>query len=77
MIRTKFRDKLKDYLKNLGVETLIHYPIVPHKQTALYNYNDLKLPITELIHNQVLSLPCNPWLSKEDQDFIIKVCNDF
>ena len=77
VIRTKFRDKLKDYLQDLGVETLIHYPIAPHKQSALYQYNDLKLPITELIHNQVLSLPCNPWLEEEDQDFIIKACNDF
>tara|TARA_S200000501_G_scaffold251853_1_gene235999 strand:- start:122 stop:1225 length:1104 start_codon:yes stop_codon:yes gene_type:complete len=77
VIRTKFRDKLKDHLKNAGIETLIHYPIPPHKQPALYKYNHLKLPITELIHDEILSLPCNPWLSLEDQDLIIKTCNDF
>lgn len=77
VIRTKFRDKLKHHLKNAGIETLIHYPIPPHKQPALYKYNHLKLPITELIHDEILSLPCNPWLSLEDQDLIIKTCNDF
>tara|TARA_B100001250_G_scaffold411040_1_gene438755 strand:+ start:1818 stop:2921 length:1104 start_codon:yes stop_codon:yes gene_type:complete len=77
VIRTKYRDKLKESLINAGIETLIHYPIPPHKQPALYQYNHLKLPITELIHNQILSLPCSPWLSIEDQELIIKVCNNF
>ena len=77
IIRTKNREKLIKTLTNHGVETLIHYPVPPHKQAALKEYERKKLPITELIHQQVLSLPCNPWLSIEKQNIIIDECNKF
>ena len=57
VIRTKTRDELQSYLANNGIQTIIHYPIPPHKQKAYSNWQDLSLPISEKIHSEVLSLP--------------------
>ncbi len=66
-----------DYLKKEGVEASIHYPIAPHKQKALQQYNNLKLPITEHIHKHCVSLPISPVLSLNDATNIVNVINDF
>lgn len=63
VIMSKRRDELKEYLYKNGVETLIHYPIPIYKQLAYKEWNNLSLPITERIHNEVLSLPMHPLLS--------------
>ena len=74
------RDELQAYLKENGVETLIHYPIPPHKQEcyakAPWNVN-LQLPITEQIAAQELSLPIGPAIKPEDVAYIIDVINRF
>jgi dTDP-4-amino-4,6-dideoxygalactose transaminase len=57
VIRTPQRDKLQKYLTENGIQTLIHYPIPPHQQMAYKDWNDLSFPITEKIHEEVLSLP--------------------
>ena len=57
------REKLQQHLSENGVETLIHYPIPPHKQEALKEFNKHEYPITEHIHREELSLPCNPTMS--------------
>ena len=77
VVRTNFREKLKSYLHKKGIGTMIHYPIPPHKQKIFSKYRNMNLPITEQIHNQVLSLPCHPWLKDEEQDIIIEHCNNF
>lgn len=77
VIRTYNRDKLISYLNDNGVQTLIHYPIPPHKQIAYKEFNQLPLPITEKIHNEVLSLPFSPTQSVEDTEKIIKLLNEF
>ena len=77
VIRAKKRDELQQYLTNYGVQTLIHYPIPPHKQQAYQEWNSLTFPITEQIHNEVLSLPISPVMKKEDVEKIIKVLNKF
>ena len=61
VIRTKHRDKLQEFLFKNGVQTLIHYPIPPHKQKAYRQYNKLYFSITEQIHKEVLSLPVSPF----------------
>ena len=66
VIRTKQRDDLQSFLLKRGIQTLIHYPIPPHKQEAFTNLRKLSLPITEKIHKEVLSLPMSPILGKED-----------
>ena len=78
VIRTENRDDLQDYLKNKGVETVIHYPIPPHQQKALQAYNHLSLPITEKIHREVLSLPMSSVLLTNDEiSHIISTLNNY
>jgi dTDP-4-amino-4,6-dideoxygalactose transaminase len=77
VIRCKKRDELKDYLFKNGVETVIHYPIAPHKQKAFQEWNKLHFPVTEQIHNQVLSLPIGSHLEKEEIQTIIDLINKF
>lgn len=71
------RDKLQNYLYSLGISTLIHYPTPPHKQQAYKELNHLSLPITEQLCQTELSLPLNPALTTEQQDYIIKALNNF
>ena len=77
VIRCEKRDKLKEYLFQNGVETVIHYPIPPHKQKAFKELNHLTYPITEKIHNEVLSLPIGSHLTKENLKYIITKINNF
>lgn len=77
VIRTKNRDKLQNYLLEKGIETLIHYPVAPHKQKAFASWNHWSFPITEKIHDEVLSLPMSSVLSEEEVSKIIDVLNLF
>ena len=77
VIRCKQRDALQKYLADNGVQTLIHYPIPPHKQQAYKEWNDLSYPISEQIHAEVLSLPIGPTISMSDVDKIIQLCNAY
>lgn len=76
-ILTKHRSLLFEYLKNQQVETIIHYPIPPHKQKAYQEFVELKLPITERIHSEEISLPICPYLLEEEVDYVIEVMNRF
>jgi dTDP-4-amino-4,6-dideoxygalactose transaminase len=71
------RDELQKFLENKGIQTLIHYPIPPHKQLAYKELNQLSFPITERIHDQVLSLPISPTLTFTDVQKIIESINEF
>ena len=71
------RDELQQYLLDHGVESQIHYPIPPHKQKCYADWNNLSLPITEQIHAQELSIPCNPAMTKEEADVIVDLLNQF
>lgn len=77
VIRTADRLALQNYLKDNGIETMIHYPIPPHKQKALANWNQLSFPITEKIHDEVLSIPLNSGLKASEIQHIITVLNKF
>ena len=77
VIRTADRLALQNYLKDNGIETMIHYPIPPHKQKALVNWNQLSFPITEKIHNEVLSIPLNSGLKAAEIQHIITILNKF
>ena len=71
------RDALQLHLTENGVQTLIHYPIPPHKQECYKEWNDKSLPITETIHNQELSLPISQVMSMEEASEVVKVINAF
>lgn len=77
VVRCDNRNTLQQYLLNNGIQTLIHYPIPPHKQNAYSHLNHLSFPITEKIHNEVLSLPMSPCLDQMDVQKIIDVCNSY
>ena len=76
-IFSKERERLQQHLLYNGVETLIHYPIPPHRQNALKEFADLRLPITERIHSEELSLPCHPAMSDNDVTKVIEAVNTF
>lgn len=75
---TPRRDQLQAYLKNMGVETLVHYPIPPHQQKCYQDQlGHLSLPITERICQEELSLPCNESMKEEDVMYVAKLINNF
>ena len=57
------------------IQTLIHYPIPPHKQKAFPLWNHRSYPITEKIHQEVLSLPISPVLNEAEVDYVIEKIN--
>lgn len=77
IVRTKERGDLQQYLANNGVQTLIHYPIPPHKQACYKEWNTLSLPVTEQIHNEVLSLPISPVMTEEEVEKVVDLMNNF
>jgi dTDP-4-amino-4,6-dideoxygalactose transaminase len=77
VVRTKERQVLQDFLTENGIQTLIHYPIPPHKQEAYKEMNDFSLPITEMIHEEVLSLPISPVMDDAEVENIIELINKF
>ena len=77
VIRCTRRKELQQYLEQNGIQSLIHYPIPPHKQRAYKFLNELSFPITEKIHSEVLSLPMSPEINIEDLKKIVQTLNDF
>ena len=77
VIRTAFRQKLQDQLQSLGIGTLIHYPIPPHKQEGLSELNVSHYPVTELLHQGVLSIPMSPVMTPEQVLQVIRALNSF
>lgn len=76
VIRTQNRNKLQEFLTLNGIQTLIHYPIPPHKQMAYNEMNPITLPITEQIHKEILSLPISPVITDREVEQTIKTVND-
>ncbi len=77
VIRSEKRDPLQAYLTENGIQTLIHYPIPPHQQEAYKEWRDHSFPISEKIHNEVLSIPISPVMSEDEINQIIEVINKF
>ncbi|RKR08685.1 dTDP-4-amino-4,6-dideoxygalactose transaminase [Flavobacterium sp. 90] len=77
VIRTKNRDDFQDYLNQNNIQSIIHYPVPPHQQKAFSQWNTLSFPITEQIHNEVLSLPISPVLTEEEVSFVIEIINKY
>ena len=71
------RDELQEYLKENGIQTLIHYPIPPHKQECYKEWNERSYPITEKIHAQELSIPMNQVISAAEAEEVVRVLNAF
>ena len=77
VIRSQNRDQLQQYLTEKGVQTVIHYPIPPHKQGAYMEWNNQSYLLTEAIHKEVLSLPISPVMGDEDINKVIEILNGY
>lgn len=77
VIRTQNRNALAHYMYEHGVETMIHYPIAPHKQKAYSSLNTMHLPLTEQIHQEVLSIPLNVSITQLQRNKIVDVLNSY
>lgn len=71
------RDELQKYLAEQGIQTIIHYPIPPHKQECYKQWNILSYPITEFIHEKELSLPISPVMTESEIEYIVSQINAF
>ncbi len=76
-IRTKNRKSLQEHLENNGIQTNIHYPTAPHKQDAYKEFSNLNLPVTEEIHNTIISIPISPVITDEEVNKIIITINKY
>ncbi len=76
-VRCRRRDELQQYLSEHGVQTVIHYPIPPHKQECYREWNGLELPVTEQIHREELSLPISPVMEEEEVREVVRLLNEF
>jgi len=77
VVRSENREELQKYLADNGIQTLIHYPVPPHKQPAYSEWNNLSYPITEKIHAEVLSLPLSPVMTEEEAEKVVEVINNY
>jgi dTDP-4-amino-4,6-dideoxygalactose transaminase len=77
VVRCTERDRLAQHLGKAGIQTLIHYPIPPHRQMAYPELHHLSLPLTEAIHQEVLSLPMGPHLTLQQAEEVAKQVESF
>lgn len=77
VVRVNDRENFLNYLEEYNIQAVIHYPIPPHKQKAYTDFNHIYLPITEKIHEEVVSLPISPILNTDEVTAIINVVNNY
>lgn len=77
VVRVQDRDGFIDFLKKNEIGTLVHYPVAPHQQEALSAFNHLKFPVTEKIHQEVVSIPISPMLTATEVSRVISVLNSY
>lgn len=65
-VRTEEREKLREHLKKCGIETLVHYPIPPHRQKAYSEFSRLRFPVAEEIARTELSIPLYPQMTEDE-----------
>jgi dTDP-4-amino-4,6-dideoxygalactose transaminase len=77
VVRSMERDRLQSHLKSCGIETLIHYPVPPHKQLCYQECSAMHLPIAEQLADEVLSLPINSAITDDEVKFVIRCIREF
>ena len=76
-LRTNNREALVKHLANTGIQTVIHYPVPPHKQPAYKEWNELVFPISEKIHREIISIPISPVITAQQITEVINAVNSF
>ena len=71
------RDGLAKFLKDRGIETLVHWAAPNHRQPDLKSLHHFSLPVTERLSGEVLSLPCHPFLRDQELDTVVRAISDF
>lgn len=77
VVRVKDREDFCNFLNLKNIGNLIHYPVPPHKQKALAEFAHLQLPITETIHEEVVSLPMSPVMTEAEIDYVVSILNSY
>lgn len=77
VVRCSEREKFQEYLLKNNIQTIVHYPIPPHRQKAYHEWKSCHFPITDIIHDQVVSLPISPVMTSTEQEKVIEVINRF
>jgi dTDP-4-amino-4,6-dideoxygalactose transaminase len=77
VVRCAYRDALQAYLHRLGIQSQVHYPVPPHRQSAYASLSGIHLPLTEQLHDEVLSLPIGPTLRDDEVNRVIAACQAF
>jgi dTDP-4-amino-4,6-dideoxygalactose transaminase len=77
VVRVKKRELFIKHMENNGIQTVIHYPIPPHKQEAFSEWNDQSFPISELIHKEIISLPISPVITDSEIKLVIETVNNY
>lgn len=77
VVRTNKRDEVINNLSSKDIQALIHYPIPPHKQKAYSGWNNSKYPISEKIHNEIISLPISQVITEEEMNIVVDTINSF
>ena len=77
VIRTPYREQLQNYLKQKGIETLIHYPTPVHKQSCYREYATTSCKLSECIQKEILSLPISSVMEEDEVETVINVINQF
>ena len=77
VVRTTNRIGFQNYLAENGIQTIIHYPTPPHQQSGYQEWKHLSFPISELIHEQIISLPVSPVISRDEVDRIVEIVNKY
>jgi len=77
VVRTENRDQLQKHLTAGGIQTVIHYPIPPHRQKAYPELSNMHFPISELIHDTIISIPMSPLLTDADAEYVVSVLNAY
>ena len=77
VVRSKDRNRFQKHLTDCGVQTVIHYPIAPHKQEAYKEWNELSLPVSERLHDEVISLPISEVITTSQLETVCQHVNNF
>ena len=76
-VRCAERDRLQADLLRVGIHTMVHYPVPPHRQEAFREWRARFYPITEKIHREILSLPMSSALTPEQVNHVIQVAHEW
>lgn len=77
VVRVEDRASFQAYLSGAGIDSLIHYPVAPHKQPAYKEWNHQEFPVSEKIHREVISLPISPVLTQGEIEQVVQVVNAY